>query len=242
MTGLLLASIHDVSPRFESEIDRLIDLLQPHVCDRIAMLVVPNHWGDAPIIPGSPFAARLKRWSDAGFEMFLHGYYHRDDAHHLGTDALRASLMTAGEGEFLGLLRDQAAQRIEQGRSLLEDTTGAPIAGFIAPAWLYGRGAVEALADCDIPIAEDHWRVWSPTAGETLAKGPVITWASRTRTRLTSSLAAATMLRHSPQRVLRLGVHPPDIRHPTLVRSITRTLSIARRTRRACCYRQLLKT
>lgn len=242
MTGLLLASIHDVSPRFESEIDRLIDLLQPHVGDRIAMLVVPNHWGDAPIIPGSAFAGRLRRWSDAGFEMFLHGHIHRDCGDHAGVDAWRARVMTAGEGEFLGLSRDQARERIEEGRALIEDMTGAPIAGFIAPAWLYGRGAIEALSDCEIPIAEDHWRVWSPATGKRLAKGPVITWASRTSTRLASSLAAAAMLRRSPQRVLRLGVHPPDIRHPALVRSIERTLSIARRTRRAGGYRQLLRT
>src|SRR5947199_3730327 len=50
---LLLASIHDVSPRFEGEVDRLIDLLAPHVGTKMAMLVVPNHWGDAPIVPGS---------------------------------------------------------------------------------------------------------------------------------------------------------------------------------------------
>src|SRR6476660_6832748 len=95
---LVLASIHDVSPRFESEVDRLTDLLRPYVGDRMAMLVVPNHWGDCPIIPGSPFAARLRAWADGGVEMFLHGYFHRDDARHArGLDRLRAAWMTAGE-------------------------------------------------------------------------------------------------------------------------------------------------
>ena len=50
---MLLASIHDVSPRFESEIERLLDSLRPHIGSKLALLVVPNHWGDAPIIPGS---------------------------------------------------------------------------------------------------------------------------------------------------------------------------------------------
>src|SRR3954447_24263578 len=93
---LLLASIHDVSPRFESEVDRLLDLLRPHVRNRLAILVVPNHWGDAPIRPGSAFAARVRCWADAGMEVFLHGYFHRDEASHAATgDRLRASLMTA---------------------------------------------------------------------------------------------------------------------------------------------------
>src|SRR6476469_9202264 len=77
---LLLASIHDVSPRFEGEVDRLLDLLRPYVGERLAMLVVPNHWGDAPIVPGSPFAARLRSWADQGVEMLLHGFTHRDEA------------------------------------------------------------------------------------------------------------------------------------------------------------------
>jgi uncharacterized protein len=238
---LLLASIHDVSPRFESEVDGLADLLRSHVGHRIALLVVPNHWGDAPIVPGSPFAARLRRWAEGGFEIFLHGFFHRDEARHVGAaDRVRASFMTAGEGEFLGLDRSAAADRIREGRSLLEDITGRPIAGFIAPAWLYGPGAMEALGDCSIAIAEDHLRVWSPTSGRQLSRGPVITWASRTRPRLVSSLVAAAALRHAPLKVLRVGVHPPDIRHPALVRSIQSTLRSAAKNRRAAAYADLL--
>jgi predicted deacetylase len=239
MPRLLLASIHDVSPRFEGEVEALIDVLRPHVGDRIAMLVVPNHWGDAPIVPGSPFAAKLRAWADAGFEMFLHGYYHRDEARHAGTDRLRARWMTAGEGEFLGLPKAQAVDRIGRGRALIEDVTGRSIAGFVAPAWLYGRESLEALSDCAIPIAESHWRVWSPASGAELAKGPVITWASRSRMRLASSLVAARALRHSRSRVLRVGVHPPDVRQAALVRSIGKTLEIAAQNRKATRYSEL---
>lgn len=238
---LLLASIHDVSPRFESEVDRLADLLQSHVGDRIALLVVPNHWGDAPIVPGSPFAARLRGWAKAGFEIFLHGFFHRDEMNHGGAaNRFRASFMTAGEGEFLGLDQHDAATRIATGRALLEDIVGRPIDGFVAPAWLYGAGALQALAEARVPIAEDHMRVWSPATGQQLARGPVITWASRTQMRLASSLAAAAALRHAPLKVLRVGVHPPDVRHPALVRSIEATLAQAARTRRAAAYHELL--
>jgi len=238
---LLLASIHDVSPRFESEVDGLMDLLAPHVGERLAMLVVPNHWGDAPIVPGSPFATRLRRWADSGIEIFLHGYFHRDLARHeAAAHRLRARFMTAGEGEFLGLSRDEASARIAKGRALVEEVIGRPVDGFVAPAWLYGEGALSALADSAIPLAEDHWRVWSPRSGDRLASGPVITWASRTRARLASSLLAAAALRRAPIDVLRIGVHPPDGRHPALVRSIDKTFTIARKRRRAGRYSDLL--
>jgi predicted deacetylase len=239
----LLVSIHDVSPRFEGEIDRLLELLRPHVGERLAMLVVPNHWGDAPIVPGSSFATRLRNWADAGVEMFLHGYFHRDEATHASpSDRLRARLMTAGEGEFLGLSRDEAAERIAAGKKLLADVIGRDVDGFVAPAWLYGAGALPALEADAMPLAEDHWRIWSPAEQRDLARGPVITWASRTRGRLASSLVAAALLRHVPMPVLRVGVHPPDCRHPALVRSIEATLSAAVRRRRIGRYKELLAT
>jgi predicted deacetylase len=238
---LLLASIHDVSPRFESEVDELLGLLQPHIGNRIAMLVVPNHWGNSPIRAGTPFASRLRAWSDAGIEMMLHGFFHRDDSPHSSVaDRLRASFMTASEGEFLGLSRADARARIDDGRALIEDVIGSRVAGFVAPAWLYGQGALDALADSSIPIAEDHLKVWAPATGKRLASGPVITWASRTRMRLASSLGAAAALRRAPLKVLRVGVHPPDCRHPTLVRSIEKTFAAALRTRRPAGYAELL--
>lgn len=237
---LLLASIHDVSPRFESELDALVELLRVHVGDRMAMLVVPNHWGDSPIVPGSRFASKVRTWADSGSEIFLHGFFHRDETRHTKPlDRMRGRFMTAGEGEFLGLTRNAASARIMEGRSLIEDVIGRPIDGFVAPAWLYGIGAREALAECQIPIAEDHMHVWSPASGRELARGPVITWASRTRARLASSLVAAAALRRAPLKVLRVGVHPPDIRHPSLVRSIQKTLSTATQNRHAARYADL---
>jgi hypothetical protein len=48
-------------------------------------------------------------------------------------------------------------------------------------------------------------------------------------------------LRRAPIPTLRVGVHPPDIRHPALVRSIESTLRIASRTRTAASYSDLLR-
>lgn len=232
--------MHDVSPRFESQIDRLLDALSPHVGQRIALLVVPNHWGDAPIVPGSAFASRLRSWGDQGMEMFVHGFFHRDDQRQRrAVDRFRGRVITAGEGEFLALQRDEAKRRVDAGRSLIEDVTGRPVAGFIAPAWLYSPAARAVLGERGLPIAEDHWTVWSPTTGRRLATGPVITWASRSPLRLGSSLLAAAALRRSPMRVMRVGVHPPDCGHRALMKSIDATLRIALRTRRAGRYREL---
>jgi predicted deacetylase len=238
---LLLASIHDVSPRFEAQIDGLKELLAPFVGERLAMLVVPNHWGDAPLVRGSAFATKLRRWSDRGVEMFLHGFHHRGLAAPItSSDRLRARWLTAGEGEFLSLSRADAAAKINDGRNLVEDIVGRPVAGFVAPAWLYSAGTFDALENLGLPVAEDHFRVWSPTLGKRLATGPVVTWASRTPARLASSLLAASVLKGLPMPVLRIGVHPPDINHPALVRSIRKTFRSASARRRPASYSELL--
>lgn len=222
----LLASIHDVGPRSESAFDRLHALFGQLGVSRPALLVVPDHWGEAPIRPGTHFATRLRGLSDQGHEIFLHGWFHRDTSAHEGLASLKARHMTAGEGEFLGLDAAEAARRIADGRALLEDIIGRPVTGFVAPAWLYGEGAHKALRESGMPIAEDHWRVWNPATGATLARSPVITWASRTPMRRASSLAVAALARTLPlPRLMRLAVHPGDVTSRALIGSIGATLT-----------------
>lgn len=225
---MLLASIHDVSPKFEREVDILAELYARVLGGpRFAMLVVPNHWGSAPLDDAQAFKARLRSWAEAGVEMFVHGWFHRDFAYHTGFRRFKAQHMTAGEGEFLGLERNEAARRMADGKALIEDITGRPATGFIAPAWLYGAAALSALKVSGFALAEDHLRVWEPASGTVLARGPVITWASRSRPRQLSSLAvacAARVLLH-PQRVVRIASHPGDTTVPALMASIETTLN-----------------
>src|SRR6476620_7149331 len=159
--GCLLAAIHDVGPRFEGAIDRLADVLDQRLgAARYAMLVVPDHWDEAPLAKSPAFASKLRRWADRGVEMFVHGWSHRDDCRHRGLARFKAQRMTAGEGEFLGLARDEASARMARGRAVIEDVIGRKVAGFIAPAWLYSRDCHGALADNRFTLAEDHLKVW----------------------------------------------------------------------------------
>jgi predicted deacetylase len=114
--------------------------------------------------------------------------------------------------------------------------------GFIAPAWLYGEGAMRALGEEGFALAEDHMKVWRPTTGEVVAKGPVITWASRSRWRIASSLAVAAAARAAlPRRPwMRLAVHPGDTNVPALTDSIARTVASLSRGARFARYCELL--
>jgi len=239
----LLVSIHDVGPAFTSEIVHLAERLSERLDgSRFAMLVVPNHWGAHPLAGDRAFARRLRAWSDEGIEMFLHGWFHRDQAHHAGLTGWKARHLTAGEGEFLGLARAEAARRMADGKALIEDIIGRPVAGFVAPAWLYGPGALEALAQGGFALAEDHLRVWRPDTGETLARGPVITWASRSPLRTASSLAFAALARLAlqPLATVRVAVHPGDVSKDGILASLDQTLAAFASIRPACRYSSLL--
>ncbi len=238
----LLTSIHDVAPVFEGDVDRLADHLTRAGVDRFAMLVVPQHWASAPLRPGSPFATRLRGWSDSGVDLFVHGWTHRDDQPHSGRwAAWKARHMTAGEGEFLGLDRVEARERMRRGRTLIEDIAGRAAAGFIAPAWLYGPGAMAALRDEGFALSEDHCHVWRPSDGAVLARGPVVSWASRSHARTRSSLAFAALARRllPLQDVIRVAVHPGDTSKPELMASIGRTTTTFVNTHRPARYGEL---
>ncbi|HKY81106.1 MAG TPA: DUF2334 domain-containing protein, partial [Sphingobium sp.] len=150
----LLVSLHDVGPRFEAEVDLLLEQLSRHVdLSHLAMLVVPNHWGEHPLCADTPFATRLRAWAEAGVSMFAHGWFHKDmGVHNCALTRLKARHMTAGEGEFLGLDGAAAARRMGDARDLIEQITGRPVAGFIAPAWLYSAPAIDALASCGFAL------------------------------------------------------------------------------------------
>ena len=237
----LLASIHDVGPRFEGQVDALADRLTRLLGGPVfAMLVVPDHWGEAPLSRAPAYAAKLRRWADAGVEMFLHGFTHRDDAPAKG---FAQRHMTAGEGEFAALDAEHALARIRDGRRIVEDAIGRPVAGFIAPAWLYSAGARDAVGRSGFALAEDHWRVWNPCNGQIVARGPVVTWASRSPGRIRSSLAVAAAARALPWALptARIAVHPGDTTVPALLDSIEATFATFAHSHTPSRYADLLR-
>jgi uncharacterized protein len=240
----LFASIHDVTPVHKQRLEKLVPLVENCVgSGKFALLAVPDFHGEGLIDSDRAFASRLRGWSDDGCEVFLHGFTHRDTARHVGRLAgFKARHLTASEGEFLSLDHATASRILIEGRKRVEDVIGRSVAGFIAPAWLYSDDAQRAIADLGFALAEDHFRVWHPVSGTVLARGPVVTYASRSPARLLSSLAwsriASVVLK--PFATVRLGVHPHDVDAPELVNEIKRALTAFIKTHRPSHYKELL--
>jgi uncharacterized protein len=243
-TGTLLASVHDVAPCHRERLERLVPLVEAAVGrGRFALLVVPDFHRSGSLRDDPAFARRLLGWADDGCEIFLHGFTHLDESAHPSRAARwKAERMTAGEGEFLGLSYAEASSKLTEGRQIIEDVTGRAVAGFIAPAWLYGTESLRAIADHGFALAEDHFRVWSPRDGQTLTRGPVVTYASRSTPRLLSSLlwSRLSTVVLARAKTVRLAVHPHDVDSPALLTEIDRALRAFTRTHTPSAYRELL--
>ncbi|MCA9662190.1 MAG: polysaccharide deacetylase family protein [Myxococcales bacterium] len=241
----VLVSVHDVTPRHFDRLRAIDALLRRHgLAGRYAALIVPNFWHEWPLADHPEFLAWLRANLEEGVEPILHGYFHRDESRHASAWArLRGQALTAGEGEFLGLDREAARARIVAGQRLLRDHLGVTPEVFVAPAWLYSEGSLDALTELGVAVAEDHLRVWSPArGGEVLARGPVLSYASRSPARIAASLlwSRATTALAGPLPILRLAIHPHDLDVPALERELDRALEVIVRERAPMRYAELV--
>ena len=137
--------LHDAAPSTRSACVRTLAAVRQVAGDApVTILAVPRYHDEAP---SAEFEAWLGERMRRGDELALHGCTHRDDGVPQGRlDALRRSHYTRGEGEFWALSRREALARIDVGIEWFAKN-GWPLAGFVAPAWLLGPGAREALVE-----------------------------------------------------------------------------------------------
>ena len=137
--------LHDAAPSTRSACARTLAAVQEVAGSvPLTILAVPRYHDEAP---SAHFEAWLGERVRRGDELALHGCTHRDDGRPDGwIDGLRRSVYTRGEGEFWSLSRAEALERMDAGIAWFE-RNGWPLSGFVAPAWLLGPGAREALIE-----------------------------------------------------------------------------------------------
>ncbi len=249
---LLVVSIHDVSPRTRAACDELIGDLAAQGVAKTSLLIVPNHHGHGHFLEDEEFCAWLANRAREGHEIVPHGYFHRRDRRpgESARDRWVTRVYTADEGEFFDLSRDEATTLLERGKADFQRfrSTYAPALpeprGFIAPAWLLGAAAEEAVRAAGYEYTTRL--AWF----EDLARGrrmrtQSLVWSPRSAARRAISLAWNAFLFRRLDRaatpVVRLGIHPPDAAFPPLRRQIGRLTSRAlARGRRPATYAEAL--
>ncbi len=233
----LLVSLHDVSPRHAEAIEKILAWTTSQGLPPVQLLVVPDFHGKWPLSAYPDFCQRLRDWRDRGHELVLHGYFHLESQDRKAplrgaTERFKRSFMTAGEGEFLALDPQAAGRLIDRGLAMWEQAglTPPPV-GFVPPAWLHRPDLDAELWGRGFRWTENHQGFRTSDGGR--VKSPVITWASRDPVRRIGSRifcpSAVRLYKDAP--LLRIAIHPHDFDHPQLVRSIERTIGLAKSKR-----------
>jgi len=237
---LLCVVVHDVAPSTWPACRLIVDLLDEIGEFPVTLLAVPRYHGDKR---NRAFESWLLQRAARGDEVALHGYTHVDDGVPRGwVDTLRRRHYTRGEGEFWALPADEAERRLAAGAAWLQ-SLGLRPTGFIAPAWLLGEGAWQALQRVPFGYTCTLRRFYLLPELLSLACRSQVYSAETPTRRALSVLWNDTLVdaqRRAP--VVRLELHPDDARHPRIRRSWLRAANLQLRTRHACTLRALADT
>lgn len=206
--------LHDVAPQTWPLFEPFIAALDAIGNIPLTLLVVPDYHHGGALTGHHRFRAAIEARLARGDEVALHGYFHSDDRPLRldPRDLLRRRVYTR-EGEFAALDLEEASRRIERGLALFSDL-GWPVAGFVAPAWLMNRAARTALDRfpfqyTSTPAGLVRLPQWRPLAA------PTLVWSARSawRRRVSRHWNERRLRLGADQRLIRLGLHPVDMRH-----------------------------
>lgn len=234
----LVVSIHDVSPVTRVRTEQILADLKATGLNRASLLVVPDHHHRGLVSEDSTFARWLESACAQGHEAVLHGYFHlRENKTADGPlKRLITRSYTAGEGEFFDLGKAAARRLLDRGRAAVEDC-GVKVSGFIAPAWLLGAEAEQAVREAGF---EYTTRIATVSDFETgiAHRSRSQVWSVRAGWRRTCSLAWNGFLfdQTIETPLTRIGIHPPDWDHPAIREQILRLVGKALAARKPMTY------
>jgi predicted deacetylase len=216
--------LHDLTPARPHALEAMLGLIGDELRGRVALLVVPNWYGRAPIASAGAFARHV---STSGADLVLHGDTHfgRLSPWHRfwhGVD---------DEAEFARLSGASARARLARAMDAFAETFGSVPRWFCAPRWALSRGALDALRSLGVGGLLDRDGITRLDAGVRL-RSPVLWFDEGTRT-LARSLAvprrhvrlARAMGAGLPVRV---ALHPRDTLYRSSRVAVARTIDVLR--------------
>lgn len=236
----VVVSLHDVHADSWRDYAAFLEELTELGVRRTALLVVPR-WRRRPLAEQTQLLAWLRRRAAEGHEIVLHGYHHvAGDIRGGLVPHLMGRVYTAREGEFYQLGYNQARELLSAGRRELTDA-GLPPTGFVAPAWLLSGLARRAVSDLGFPYTTYlHGVELLPSGVRIYAPGVVFSLRSAWRKGVSLSGAPLWYLLNRRAAVLRLAVHPDDVRDTAGRAVLRRLVTAALRRRRPMTYAELV--
>ncbi len=212
-TSLLLV-LHDVTPQSWADYQPFVEAVDALGNVPMTLLVVPDFHKHSPLQAHPGFRHQLAERLERGDELALHGYFHCDDGPSASNprDWFMRRIYTH-EAEFYSLPPDAALARLHAGIEVFERYQW-PLQGFVAPAWLMREGTRQALRQLPLRYTSDAQHLYRLPDFTPLA-APGLVWSARSAWRRGLSKLVSDQLERRWQQapVIRLGLHPVDMRH-----------------------------
>jgi uncharacterized protein len=239
----LVVSIHDVSPRTRATTEAMMADLAEAGVSRVSLLVIPDHHHKGHFLKDPGFCEWLRRSVTGGHEAVVHGYYHQRERS--GSEGAWSRLVTesytAGEGEFYDMEKGVAYERVTRALGEFHEAGLAPV-GFVAPAWLLGDAASEAVKRAGFQYTTRIGTVEDLVRGEVYESQSLVYSVRAAWRRVTSLGWNSLLLRVLGDRPLvRVGLHPPDWQYAEIREHALKCLARALAGREAIPYEDWLR-
>ncbi|WP_262136758.1 polysaccharide deacetylase family protein [Pseudomonas sp. Marseille-Q5117] len=206
--------LHDVAPSTWADYQPFVEAVDALGDVPMTWLVVPDFHRHDALDANPEFRRVLDARVARGDELALHGYYHDDQEPLPNTprDWFMRRVYTH-EGEFYRLSREAALARLHAGLEMFQRYDW-PVQGFVAPAWLMSNGTRQALRELPLSYTSDPQHLYRLPDFSAI-DAPGLVWSARSAWRrgLSKIVSDQREQRWREASVIRLGLHPVDMRH-----------------------------
>jgi len=206
--------LHDVAPSTWADYQPFVEAVDALGDVPMTWLVVPDFHRHDALDANPAFRRVLDARVTRGDELALHGYYHDDQEPMPNTprDWFMRRVYTH-EGEFYRLSREAALARLHAGLDMFQRYDW-PVQGFVAPAWLMSDGTRQALRELPLSYTSDPQHLYRLPDFSAI-DAPGLVWSARSAWRrgLSKIVSDQREQRWREASVIRLGLHPVDMRH-----------------------------
>src|SRR6516162_155 len=234
----IVVSLHDVAPCTQQITNTIISELGAHGVRVCSILVVPDYHHEGPFAKPRRIVALLRNFGTEGKENRNHGYFHERPPQTKETlrDRFVTRFYTRNEGEFYDLSYEEALLRITTARDEFR-ALGLKPRGFIAPAWLLGNEAEQAVRDAELEYTTRLRTVCDLRSDSTFpARTLVYSVHSCWRRVLSRSWNAALFCLLKTKPLLRISIHPADYSQPTIWKQILGFIAATKNARTPTTY------
>jgi predicted deacetylase len=237
-TDSIVVSLHDVAPCTQEIARAIVSELGHHGVGVCSLLVVPDYHHEGLFAKHTQFVSWLRGLEADGHEIVIHGYFHERPPQTKETlgDKFVTRFYTQSEGEFYDLPYEEALRRITIARDEFR-AHGLKPRGFVAPAWLLGDEAEQAVCDAQLEYTTRLRNVYDLRSGNVFpARTLVYSVHSNWRRALSRSWNAALFRLLKPNPLLRISIHPPDYSQPAIWQQILGFIMAIKNERTATTY------